>query len=114
MSTEVIYDTTFLQLQSVIRFAKMLDWGWDGRSFYKKTTTRGTVYTTFESIQNFHNPCHVWVKGGSITPIAQHHLKTTKTKFDLAQKEKLVEKSYLQYSKKLKRFVVQQNRVRLV
>lgn len=104
----LIYDTTFLQLQSLIRFANKFGYEFDGRRFYTRTK-RGIEFISLDTLQQYHNNGYgvSWAKGG-----CGFRHENQKGLFELASKEKLVVKTYLQYSKKLKRFTVQQNLVK--
>lgn len=108
---EKLYETSWLQLASVVRFAEALDWHFSGRSFYSYFDHLGKskcVYVDFDSMQKVHNsPQNMLIP--KATGIVGWNYKDP-TFWD----NRIVHKSTLQYHKKLKRFIAQKDRVRFV
>jgi len=86
-------DTSWLQLESVIKCADRLGYGFNGRSFYKCIDIFGKVkkhFVSFNDMQRIHN-------SGLTDKTCQ-----------------IVEKSTLQWHKKKKQFIAQNNMVKFV
>lgn len=106
---DVIYDTTYLQLQSLLIFANALGWVWDGRRLYKYLSTGKVKFAKFDNMQHMHNVNFIVRDGSKRYALSYPRgVITTHTIFENARKQRLVERTYLQYNKKLKRFTTQQ------
>ena len=108
---EAIYDTTFMQLYSVVRFAKQLGFSWDGRTFSKEG---GLV--KYARMQEYHNGHLIYTSTVHkvIFITNQPLLRFTKQEYDIACSQKIVEDSYVQWSKKQSKWTTDKHIVRLL
>lgn len=118
-------DTSWLQLESVIKFAKSLGYEFDGRSFYdnelypsekfikgKRIYTRKKSFLSFAKMQNNHNVTKYRMKKGPFEYSWNNIYPEFDERCDLSSK--IVEKSTLQWHKKKKQFIAQNNMVKFV
>lgn len=111
--TEHIYDTTFLQLTSVVRFAEELGWGFNGRSFTSYIDGR-TEYYSFKDMQAAHNGVWKHSLDFASTVGIGREIVADMWEYRAARGMQLVQTSKLQYHKKLRRFVAQSHMVELL
>lgn len=110
-------DTSWLQLESVIKCAKALGYEFNGRSFYTYTRPIGSRskkkhYLSFNDMQEIHNAEAYY---------EDYYFNTVSVKVGFQEDKKLgfvyskiVEKSTLQWHKKKKQFIAQNNMVKFV
>lgn len=110
-------DTSWLQLESVIKCAKSLGYEFNGRSFYSYTRRLDTKskkkhYCSFNDMQEIHNSGRYY---------EDYYFNTVRVKRGFqGDKEvkyvspKIIEKSTLQWHKKKKQFIAQNNMVKFV
>lgn len=104
MEKDIPSDTTWLQLESLVRFAGKLKYIFDGRSFYLGHRTKNLPrQVSFIQMQGLHN--HGSKFSDSVfTPLS----------VQLASVSKLVETSDLHYHKKEKKFKVNKHWVKIL
>ena len=115
----MIYDSTFTQLISVIKFAGVLGWQYqtEQHSFSKYFKECGVLYCKFEDMQKFHNGTTIVVYQNQVYPAPKMTSNTLVSKllsvntehYDAATDSKIVKHSKLQYSKKCGKFITQSN-----
>lgn len=106
-------DTTWLQMESVIKCAKSLKYEFNGRAFYTRIKLPykdiKTYYLSFSDMQMIHNQGFYFqsLRGISV----KGHLTMVNY---VGLHNKIVETSYLQYNKKIKDFQTTKNMIRFV
>ncbi len=111
-------DTTEMQLRSVVVMAKRFGWHFNGRSFSKfNQTCRHMEHMSFTDMQRVHNTGRYAMVGGDsnkMSPYGGLNIMWKGYWYQVPLTNKLVERSKLQWHKKLKKFVAQEFKVKLV
>jgi hypothetical protein len=105
-------DTSWLQLESIIKCANSLRYEFDGRAFYTyiyKDSKYKKYYISFSDMQKIHNDEVCYQVGSTLVP-KWNFLKSSYIK--VSKGSKLVKKATLQWHKKKKQFIAQNNMVK--
>jgi hypothetical protein len=113
-----VEDTTWIQLESVIKCAKILGYEFNGRafstSFYNEAKGRKkTVFISFNDMQHIHNNKGFGLIGDEIYAVRGKYTSADVI-VSFTNKDKIVAHTTLQYSRKAKAFQCTQHMVKFV
>jgi hypothetical protein len=108
-------DTSWLQLASVVRCAESLSYKFNGRSFYTRSKEIRsekwkTYYLSFDDMQEIHNTGYYYAH--PYLTVVMPRRGFDKDKLQAYSSSKIVKKSTLQWHKKKKQFIAQNNMVK--